>query len=236
MIAVPSGSTAVMARRTTDAAETDELRKLWRALDFYPTPPWAARAGAELIKRLDPHARRIWEPACGEGHMADPLRAYFDTVEASDIHFHGYGAVHDFLGSDPQFFPALGEVDWVVTNPPFLLAADFLRRGLEVANRGVALLCRLAFLESETRYQLLYGDTPVTIVAPFTERVAMQLGSWNPKGSTATAYAWFVWIKGSNVRGQLEPIPPGAKKRLSRLHDVQQFAFKGDTPLLDGVE
>lgn len=233
MKATPSGSTAVMARRVAGADDEDAQRKLWRALDFYPTPPWAARAGAELIKRIDPQAQSAWEPACGEGHMAEPLGAYFDTVHASDIHPHGYGAVYDFLAAGPgKRFP----VDWVITNPPFLLASEFLQRGLDVATRGVALLCRLAFLESETRYQLLYGDTPVTIVAPFTERVAMQLGSWNPKGATATAYAWFIWVKGSTTRAQLDPIPPGAKRRLSRTADVQRFALMSDAPLLDGGE
>lgn len=234
MPVTPTGSTAVMARRTTDALEEDPQRKLWRALDYYPTPPWAARAGGELIKRLDPAAKTAWEPACGEGHMADPLAAYFDGLWASDIHGHGFGAVHDFLGGALPSEVQAG-VDWVITNPPFLLAAEFLARGLEVANRGVALLCRLAFLESETRYQLLYGDQPVTVVAPFTERVAMQLGSWNPKGATATAYAWFVWVKGSPIRGQLMPIAPGAKKRLSRPADVQRFALKGELPLLGGA-
>lgn len=228
MTETPTGGTAVMARRSPEAMENDPQRKLWRQLDFYPTPPWAARAGAELILRLDPSAKVVWEPACGEGHMADPLGGYFERVWASDIHGHHYGAVPDEIAQS-------GGVDWVVTNPPFLLAADFLARGLEVANRGVALLCRLAFLESETRYQLLYGDKPVTVVAPFTERVAMQLGSWNPKGSTATAYAWFVWVKGSPIKGQLLPIAPGAKKRLSRPADVQRFAFKGELPLLDGA-
>ena len=55
------------------------------ALDFFPTPPWAARAGGELIQRLDPGAWNCWEPACGQGHMAHGLLDYFEAgVFSSD--------------------------------------------------------------------------------------------------------------------------------------------------------
>lgn len=231
----PKGATAVMAERAAATTyDEDPRRRLWRSLDYYPTPPWAGRAGAELIKLLDPSALVAWEPACGEGHLAEPLKGYFDHVLASDIHGHGYGQVSDFLLGEAPF--GAGEVcDWVVTNPPFKSAEQFLRRGLAVARRGVALLVRLAFLESEERHALLYGDNPVTVVAPFSERVAMQLGSWDPRASTATAYAWFIWLKGAESAGQLRPIAPGAKRRLTRPHDIQRFAAKGDTPLFDGA-
>ena len=76
----PSGHTAVMAQRAR--VDPDDL-------DFFPTPPWAARAGGVLIKTLDPLAVTCWEPACGGGHMALPLSEYFDDVSISDIHDHG---------------------------------------------------------------------------------------------------------------------------------------------------
>ena len=220
----PAGFTAVMNQRlTADAA----------SLDFFPTPPWAARAGGELIKRLDPGAVNCWEPACGEGHMAHGLADYFPGgVLCSDIHGYGAGAVFDFLGPAPEAWP--GAVDWVVTNPPFNLGEAFVRRGLEYATRGVAMLLRLNFLEGQTRYRLLYGEHPVTVVAPFAERVPMTKGRWDPGASTATAYAWFVWIKGVPPGPRLEPIPPGAKTRLSRPSDLQFARAQGDAPLFEG--
>ena len=57
----PSGHTSVMSSRAATAPGE---------LDYFPTPPWAARAGGELIKQIDPAAGSCWEPACGEGHMA----------------------------------------------------------------------------------------------------------------------------------------------------------------------
>lgn len=77
-----TGHTAVMAQRAPrQVASDDARRRLWRQLDFYPTPPWAARAGAELISEIDPEAKTVWEPACGQGHMAEPLGEYFDVTE-----------------------------------------------------------------------------------------------------------------------------------------------------------
>ena len=91
-------SRAVMEARAPASVERDDaVTALYRALDYFPTPPWAARAGAELVQRLDPLAKTVWEPACGEGHMAGPLAEYF-SVCASDIHPHGFGLVEETLG------------------------------------------------------------------------------------------------------------------------------------------
>lgn len=233
-------SSAVMQQRAArDIEGDDELRARFRKLDYFPTPPWAARAGAELIKALDPEASSVWEPACGMGHMSEPLREYFPRVVASDIHpyfeLREDGAwageiVHDFL--EPPPYLAM-DCDWIVTNPPFLKAAEFARRGLEIANRGVALLCRIAFLEGAERYRFFYGDARgalLTHVAPFAERVAMQLGSWDPKLSSATAYAWFLfmkegaWPRALHPYTEIRPIPPGRKLRLTRADDARRFA------------
>ena len=95
-----SGSTAVMARRSPAEVAGDTAQEaLYRRLDFFPTPPWAARAGADLLARLDPEARTLWEPACGAGHMAAALAERFG-VFASDVHDFGYGERVDFLGAD----------------------------------------------------------------------------------------------------------------------------------------
>lgn len=58
------GGTSVMAQRKEPPA----------SLDFFPTPPWATRAGVEIIRAIDPEARDVCDPACGEGHMAAKVR------------------------------------------------------------------------------------------------------------------------------------------------------------------
>jgi hypothetical protein len=204
MSARPTGSSAVMAARAPDLVEADDaLTALYRKLEYFPTPPWAGRAGGELIRFLDPGAASVWEPACGEGHMAAPLAEQFE-VTAGDIHPFGYGRVGDFLSDELN---GAVDADWVITNPPFGTAAEFVRTGLARARRGVAILQRLQFLETPGRYRLLYGAEPMTVLAPFAERVPMTLGRWDPKASTATGYAWFVWIKGASPRPPMGGYP-----------------------------
>lgn len=233
---------AVMATRARGDIETDtDLQALYRKLDFYPTPPWAARAGAELVKFLDPLAKHVSEPACGMGHMSMPLREFFPRVDASDVYpfwkvrtLHDHQMVErDYLGGGTP-----DVVDWMMTNPPFIYAADFVRQGLLEAKRGVAVLCRLAFLESEERYRLLFRDEhPLSHVAYFVERVPMMLGRWEPKASTATAYAWFFFDKQwPKLRApELVAIAPGTKARLTKRDDARRFGHATPTPLLEGA-
>ena len=202
------------------------------SLDYFPTPPWAARAGGELIARLDPGQWTALEPAAGGGHMAHGLRPYFASVTESDIHQHDGGAAEfivDFLSEEAEGL--LPEVDWIVTNPPFVLGDAFVRTAYRRARRGVAMLLRLVFLEGKARHRLLHEDCPLTVVAPFSERVPMVKGRWDPDASSATAYAWFIWRKGAAGPPMLLPIPPGTKERLADREDVARFNGTAEAPL-----
>ena len=233
---VPIGAGAVMAYRVHGEVEGDDpLRALHRSLEYFPTPPWAARAGAELIRQLDPEASRIWEPACGEGHMAAALAEYFPQVFATDIHAHGFGGVLDFLDERAEGGDHI-EADWIVTNPPFPTAEHFLRVGMRRARRGVALLVRLQFLESVGRYPLLYGPSEIlTLLSVFAERVPMTLGKWDPEATTATGYAWLFWMKDAAPIAPIG-IPPGTKRRLTRPSDATRFGCRREAPLLEAME
>lgn len=235
-----------MEGRAGAAVEGDDPHTaLLRELNYFPTPPWAARAGGELIRRLDPDARSGWDPACGEGHAALPLEAYFvDGVWRTDVHpYEGPGGptfLGDFPAGDFDGGPCPA-VDWVITNPPFAKAEAFVRQGLKVARRGVAMLCRLAFIESVGRYGLMQR---LALHAPFSERVPMQLGSWDPDLSSATAYSWFLWLQPGAI--EISPlraaiagawsadavltslIPPGTCARLTRPDDRVRYA--GEAP------
>jgi hypothetical protein len=226
----PRGFSATMAHRDPEAD----------GVDLFPTPPWGARAGAEVVRRLDPApAASVWECACGAGHMAHGLKDYFARVIATDRYpwrvaprdgAAGFRAdyLYDFLG-DPMEPP---EADWIFTNPPFAHAEAFVAAALQRARRGVAMLCRLAFLESQGREPLLYGALPVTVIAPFIDRLPMHQGRWDPQGSTAGSYSWFVWLQPwvrrpawAAASGPLVvPILTGSKGRLSRPEDL---AFAG---------
>lgn len=188
------------------------------SLDDFPTPPWATRALIEHV--LDGAAslrtRSCLEPACGAGHMSKVLAEYFGTVSSADVHPYGFGAVQDFLsaGTPP------GSYDWVITNPPFRLAEEFVLHALQVAREGVAILARTVFLESVGRYEGLFRPHPPVRVAQFTERVPMVKGRLDKKASTATGYAWLVWEKPLTTSAQLVWIPP-CRKALEREGDYE---------------
>jgi hypothetical protein len=182
-------SVAVMARRVEPAD----------SLDFFPTPPWATRALCEhVLPAVWPYPDRFacsaLDPACGAGHMALALEDYFRDVSAADIFDYGFASVADFL--HPDTYPHGGddlEVDWIITNPPFNLALEFIQKALTIAKRGVAMLVRMQFLEGEGRFDRLFIRRPPQIVAVFAERVPMHKGRWVINGKSATAYVWLVW-------------------------------------------
>lgn len=219
----PNSHRVVMASRQPTAPDDP---------DFFPTPPWGARAGGELIKRLDPRAGICWEPACGAGHMAHGLDDYFRLVCRTDKYAYDGNWLHDFLGDVPA---PVADPEWIVTNPPFAELEAFVRRAWSLSTRGVALLMRAAALESVGRHSLLYRDCPLTVFAPFSERLPMAKGRWEPDGSTAAFYAWFVWLKPSlrphrfmaRIGGEwfpaTVPIPPGTEARLTHPDDARLF-------------
>jgi hypothetical protein len=196
------------------------------SLDFFPTPPWATRALFESVfPILQPRGEylgsRVWEPACGAGHMAEVIREYWSTVIASDIFDYGYGLSGvDFLNNDHCDTKA----DWIITNPPFGDNGEkFALRAIELASVGVAMFFRLQWLESVGRYEKIFRDHPPRLIAQFTERVPLHKGRWEPEGSTATAYLWIVWMKGYQGRTEFFWIPPGQREGLSKADDVERF-------------
>src|SRR3974390_2078933 len=89
-----------MAQNTSNAVMASNMTPKGSA-SYFPTPPWALRAMIEAGGLGDPAALKgmtAWEPACGEGHMAEALKEYFGKVTAPDLYDYGYGlAGYDFL-------------------------------------------------------------------------------------------------------------------------------------------
>lgn len=198
-------STAVMQRRV----EPHD------SLEDFPTPPWATRALCEFLceQGIDLSGMTCREPAANRGHMVAPLREYFASVEASDVHDYGAGfPVQDYLFG---WLPAM--VDWTITNPPFRLAEQFIERMAATSRTGFAVIVRAAFLESVGRYEAIFSRNPPSFVLQFSERVVMHKGRLAPEGSTATAYAWLVWLDGEDDT-RLRWFAP-CRKRLERSSD-----------------
>lgn len=199
-------SHAVMAQRNEPNDSPDD----------FPTPPWATRALVNhVIGPAQVKGMSCLEPACGRGYMSKPLAEYFHKVDSSDFIDYGFGAVSNFLNPSNNF----GSYDWVITNPPFRLAQEFIQTSLTVANHGVAILARTVFLESRARYESLFKENPPHYFAQFVERVPMVRGRVDAKASTATGYAWFVWLKNEPQKtSNLVWIPP-CRRQLEKPQD-----------------
>lgn len=171
--------------------------------DYFPTPEWATFA---LIENED-FQGDIWEPACGDGAMAEVLRLSGKKVVATDLYDRGYGEPNvDFLTADRSS-------DNIITNPPYNAAEGFVQAGLSKSRRKFALLLRLAFLEGGNRQRTIFSRMPPTRVWVFSERITFYPAGAARGGSGTTAYAWFVWEHGTDSRSELKWIPAGTKAR-----------------------
>lgn len=217
-------STAVMQRRV----------EAHDSLDDFPTPPWATRALCDFLgneRGLMLSGMSVREPAANRGHMVAPLREYFASVEASDVHDYGVGfPVQDYLFG---MLPAL--VDWTITNPPFRLAEQFIERMASTSRVGFAVIVRTSFLEGQDRCEALFTKNPPSYILQISERCGMFKGRLMRLGtkfldrdgversaSTATSYCWLVWIDGENDT-RLRWIAP-CRKLLERASDYAEVA------------
>ena len=123
--------------------------------------------------------------------MARVLESHFDVVWTNDIVDYGYRLDYegDYL-SDLHTIDC--EPDWIVMNPPFNLAMEFIDRACDHAQVGVATFARLQLLEGGKRYIDLWSRHPPAYVLPFVHRVDC---TREQKGS-ALAFAWYLWQNG----------------------------------------
>lgn len=160
--------------------------------DYYATEPKAV----EELLRVESFCNQIWEPACGEGHMSQVLIDHGYSVRSTDIVDRGYkfqGGVENFLLSTAKNL----KCD-IITNPPYRFAKEFVEKALAVVAEGqkVAMFLKLTFLEGITRGNL-FDNNPPKYIYPARKRLkCAKNGDFEKIGSSAVAYAWFVWIKG----------------------------------------
>ena len=139
-----------MSIKTLGASNhTDEVRE---ENDYYATCP------ADVVVFLDKLAadgvvlaHRVWEPACGEGHVSKVLQARGHDVLSSDVIDRGFDGFQrfDFVARlfNHTLSAAFGgggkyEGD-ILTNPPFKLASEFIDVGMDRLCDGGRLLLLL---------------------------------------------------------------------------------------------
>lgn len=166
--------------------------------DFYATDP----QGAYDILELKPAIHNIWEPCCGAGHLAKVFAEKDVLGKATDLNNYGYGTSGvDFLKETQQWD------GWIVTNPPYKYAMEFVQHSLKIAKEGTAMLLKLTFLESIKRYNL-FTTTPPNKLYIYSKRLnCAKNGDFEEYYNGAIAYAWYVWDN-SNTPPTLHWIKP----------------------------
>lgn len=160
--------------------------------DYYATDPIAVQRFMEEVKWST--EEEIWEPACGEGHIAKTLEDLNYIVHSTDLIDRGYGKSEiDFLQTT---YRDVGIN--IITNPPYRYALEFVEKSLDTILPGykVAMLLRIQFLEGVKRGKF-FKTNPPKIVYVFSRRVACAInGKFEDVKGSATAFCWFVWEKG----------------------------------------
>jgi hypothetical protein len=204
--------------------------------DFYPTPAWVTEA---LLEHVDLRGRVVWEPAAGQGHIAEPLKASGAArVFCTDVVRRDYplDGVHDFTASMPP--PIRERVDVIVTNPPGglrnRLAERFVEIGLEhIARGGLLALLLPADFDSAARRRQLFDACPwyagkITL----TRRVAWFARSDGKRPAPKENHAWHLWLR-TPLRAWAAPIlryapsSPASQPDLAARHHFQG-AFRPD--------
>ena len=170
--------------------------------DYYATEP---KATEELLK-LEHFSHYIWEPAAGEGHIAEVLKSHNYDVVTNDIIERNYP-----LDGEMDFFNVTKEnmsntiPRDIITNPPYKYAKEFVEHALDISMDGtkVAMFLKIQFLESKSRGELFEKYPPKTIWVSRSRLQCAKNGDFDTykKGTgTAIAYAWFIWVKGFKGR------------------------------------
>ena len=173
---------------------SNHTEKEREANDYYATEPKAV----ELLLEQESFSPDVWEPACGEGHISEVLKAHGYNVLSSDLIDRGY---EDAMVMD--FFEVTGNVMGrdIITNPPYKYAKDFVYHALDISPFGtkVAMFLKVQFLEGKERRKLFEAYPPRVIYVASGRLLCAKNGEFQRMkegGGSAVAYAWFVWEKG----------------------------------------
>lgn len=152
-----------------------------KPMDVYETPEWAVKALFDMIPIN--HSWKYMEPCRASGRFYNhmPIGSAWGEIREGV----------DYLNTE------YNHVDCIITNPPYLLAQEFVTKALDDADIVIMLL-RLGFLESHIRNKWWQDNKPSSLM------VLSQRPSFTEDGKTdGSGYAYFIWDKKNRLN--LEP-------------------------------
>lgn len=132
----------------------------------------------------------VLEPCIGEGEIILKL---FDRFKYENIY-----ATELMYGTN--FFNWNKTVDYIITNPPFSLANEFIIKAKKICEYKFAFLMKLNYLQGQWRYNNIYNirdNFPLTKIFIYTRMPTLELttredGKYN---TGMQAMAWYIWEK-----------------------------------------
>ncbi len=148
--------------------------------DLYETPEWVTAA---LLAHGFRKPNVVWEPAAGSGKMLRMLEMLDAEVIGTDIY-----TGQNFLSTEPPH-----GCDCIITNPPYVLATEFINTALSImrpVNGLVAMLLRTDFDHAKSRAGLFARCPAFAKKIVLTKRI-----QWfeDSNGSPSFNHAWFIW-------------------------------------------
>lgn len=176
------------------------------ANDFYATNPKAMELALPYLRQLG-LSQKVWECACGQGHLSKVLLENGFDVKSTDLIDRGFGEVQNFLLAEGT---NCYDTD-IVTNPPFKFAEKFVEKGMDLITEGhkVCLFLKVQFLESESRY-FLFKKYPLKELLVYSKRQQCAKDADFEKYTACTqCYCWFVFEKGYSGKPTIDWIYEG---------------------------
>ena len=154
--------------------------------DFYETPYTLTRKFLD-VEDFDKD-KSICEPACGGGAITKVLKEYWndDLITAYD--------------KETNFLWDYNNYNYIITNPPYSLAFEFIQRAKQLAKLKFALLLPLYYLHGKKRYDEIFSDRSYGLEKIYVFTRSPMLGETlreDGKHNTGMMpYSWYVWTNG----------------------------------------
>jgi hypothetical protein len=152
-----------------------------RKSDFYETP-YSMTSHLLEVEDFD-KSLTVCEPACGAGAISNILKKHWNDVVAYDV--------------EKDFLLEYGNYDYIISNPPFSIAYEFVQRAKRVATKKFAFLLPLSYLHGKKRYDDIYMDkiyglkkVYVFTRYPMLGEALREDGKYN---TGMMVYAWYIF-------------------------------------------